>query len=471
GQLAEPGHQPLPGDPGVLLETLLLDDVEDRETDRRRHGVPTERVEVLHPVGERLGDRSRRHDRAERMAVADRLAHRHDVRPRPGRTERPRVDPDPPEPDLDLVGDRDRADRPGRVEETGEPAARWDDLTGDGRDRLRDHGSGSVAASRLAVEDRAGLAEVRRPDLWPIAAMSTSVRVRQRHDLDIVGRALAAGPAELVRAHLDEPLGVAVVRAVDGGDIPPAGRGSCQAERQLVRLAPGVDEVADFEMVRQERGQPVGIAQHELVEIAGVRVQLPHLGGPGLDDPRVRVADVRDVVDAVEVGATVRVVQVRALAPDDVKGRPVAQRQRWPEETLPGFEEVVGHAHDGSAILAAASAGSTADSRSSSCHAGASETVRYGSPGSSRDWCALSATLVASRRATSSTITARSSSVRGSAASKPSRIVAITASGSSVSSAAYAAATASSLATTDQTESPRSRSPVTLPASGSTSTL
>src|SRR4029079_19084639 len=88
-ELAETGDQPLPRDPGMLLETLLVDDVEDGETDRRRHGVPTARVEVLHPAGARLGNRPRRHDGAQRMAVADRLAHRDDVRPRARRAEGP----------------------------------------------------------------------------------------------------------------------------------------------------------------------------------------------------------------------------------------------------------------------------------------------------------------------------------------------------------------------------------------------
>src|SRR6185436_17051646 len=143
----------------------------------------------------------------------------------------PRVDPDPPEPDLNLVGDRDRADRAGRVEQAGEPAARRDDLAGDRRDGLGDHGSGSVSAFGLALEDRAGFGEVFRRRLQPFAAMGTAVRVCQWHDLDVVAPALAAGPAELVRADLDETLGVAVVGAVDRGNVRPARRGSRQAER------------------------------------------------------------------------------------------------------------------------------------------------------------------------------------------------------------------------------------------------
>ena len=77
------------------------------------------------------------------------------------------------------------------------------------------------------------------------------------------------------------------------------------------------------------------------MEIARVRVEDAHLGGAGLDDPRMGVAHVGDVVHAVEIGAAVGVVEVRALAADDVERRPVAERERWPEQPAAGREEVV----------------------------------------------------------------------------------------------------------------------------------
>ena len=159
-------------------------------------------------------------------------------------------------------------------------------------------------------------------------------------------------------------------------------------------------------MVRQQRGQPLRVPQDQLVEVARVRVEDAHLGDAGLDDPRMGVAHVGDVVDAVEVGAAVGVVEVRALAADDVERRPVADRQRRPERAAGGSRggrrsSVIGR----SATRAAAAAGSMAASRSRSAQAGASEIVRYGSSGSSRDWWALRATLVARRSATSSATT------------------------------------------------------------------
>ena len=175
--------------------------------------------------------------------------------------------------------------------------------------------------------------------------MRAAVRVRQRHDVDVVALPRPAGPVELVRADLDEPLGVAVVGDVDGRDAVPSRRRSRQPQGELVRLAAAVDEEADLEVVRQQRGQPLRVAQDQLVEVARVRVEDAHLGGAGLDDPRMGVADVGDVVHAVEVGPAVGVVEVRALAADDVERRPVADRERRPEEPAAGREEVVGGGH------------------------------------------------------------------------------------------------------------------------------
>ena len=71
----------------------------------------------------------------------------------PRRGERPRGDAHPPEPDLDLVGDRDRPDGTGAVEVAGQPAGRRDDLAGDGRDRLGDRGTGRMRSGGGAGED------------------------------------------------------------------------------------------------------------------------------------------------------------------------------------------------------------------------------------------------------------------------------------------------------------------------------
>ena len=122
----------------------------------------------------------------------------------------------------------------------------------------------------------------------------------------------ATGTVELVRADVDEARRVAVVAALEDGHVAPAGRGPGHPQRQLVGLAPGVHEMDDLEARRQRRDQPVGVLEDRRVEVASVGLEERHLASGGLDDSRVRMADMGDVVDEVEVRPAVRVVQVGA---------------------------------------------------------------------------------------------------------------------------------------------------------------
>ena len=73
--------------------------------DRARHRVAAERAEELHAVVERVGDGARRRDRADRMAVAERLAHHDDVGHDALILERPEARAHAAEPGLHFVGD------------------------------------------------------------------------------------------------------------------------------------------------------------------------------------------------------------------------------------------------------------------------------------------------------------------------------------------------------------------------------
>ena len=66
------------------------------------------------------------------------------------------------------------------------------------------------------------------------------------------------------------------------------------------------------------------------------------LGGGGLDDARVAVADVADVVDQVEIGSAVRGVEVLAPPFDDVQGVLVADREGGADQPSSIGEDLFG---------------------------------------------------------------------------------------------------------------------------------
>ena len=122
-QLAQAGREPAAEHVRARLQALVADHVEHGEADRGRDRVAAEGVEVLHAVRERARDLRRRDDRAQRVAVADRLAHRDDVGHDALRLEAPEVRADAAEADLHLVGDADPAGR-ARVRERRRPGSR-----------------------------------------------------------------------------------------------------------------------------------------------------------------------------------------------------------------------------------------------------------------------------------------------------------------------------------------------------------
>ena len=119
-----------------------------------------------------------------------------------------------------------------------------------------------------------------------------------------------------------------VVGVVEHDHVLAAGVCRGEPQREVVGLRARVHEEAHVQRVRERRRQRPRVVDHRSVQVARVRVQLRHLPRAGLDHARVAVADVGDVVDEVEVGAAVGVVEVRAATADDVQRLAIGQRER-----------------------------------------------------------------------------------------------------------------------------------------------
>src|SRR5690242_14146288 len=93
----------------VPLKLLLFDHIQHCQTNRARHRVSAEAVEVLHSVIERRCDLGCRNDRRHRMTVSERLSDSHDVRHNPLRLKRPVVRTKSAKPGLHFVSDANAA--------------------------------------------------------------------------------------------------------------------------------------------------------------------------------------------------------------------------------------------------------------------------------------------------------------------------------------------------------------------------
>ena len=114
-----------------------------------------------------------------------------------------------------------------------------DDLSGRTWERLGDERAGWVAVRGGLAKGRLDVLRVgrsRRGRRRSAVPPASAVGVGKRCDMDVRRPTVATGTGELVRADVDEPAGVAVVGAVEGRHITPAGRRPGQPQRELVRL-------------------------------------------------------------------------------------------------------------------------------------------------------------------------------------------------------------------------------------------
>ena len=111
----------------------------------------------------------------------------------------------------------------------------------------------------------------------------------------------------------------AVVGEVGDQGAGAAGGGRRQPPGQVGRLAAGVDQEHGVEARRHGRDQALGELDGARVQVAQVGAEQSCLVGDRAADPRVRVADDRDVVVGVDVGPAGAVGQGGAAAADEVQ--------------------------------------------------------------------------------------------------------------------------------------------------------
>ena len=328
----------------------------------------------------RLGDPPGRDHGADGMAIPDRLAEGDDVRHDPLRLERPEVGAHAAEAHLHLVRYAHAARLPDVLVGFVKVAVGKNDLAGTAEHRLAEERGDfpSVGARSGDLIRHSG--RIPRGALGIPVTVRAPVAVGHRRYPHVRRSSLATGPLELVRTDLDQPRRVPVVCALHDDHVPTTGGGTRQPQGKLVRLAPGADEEADLEIPGHRFREAPCVLDQVVVQVPGVRVEGRHLAGGRVHHPGVAVPDVADVVDAIQVRASLFIEEILPLAADDLERLPVRDAQRPTEVALPEPEDLSRlHASDRThapASSAPISSPSSVLRRSSRRQAGASLTVR-----------------------------------------------------------------------------------------------
>src|SRR5258708_35908021 len=163
---------------GMWLYVFFFEDIENRETRRTSDRVAAKRAEKFHAVVERTGDFRRGNDGCERKRIADRLAENHDVRNPALRFESPKMRPKTPEPDLDFVGDTDRARTAHVAVNLCQVIRRKNDLAADAWQRFRHVSTDAMALGARVRENFRNVMRVLCARLFVVAAIWSTVIVR-----------------------------------------------------------------------------------------------------------------------------------------------------------------------------------------------------------------------------------------------------------------------------------------------------
>ena len=119
-----------------------------------------------------------------------------------------------------------------------------------------------------------------------------------------------------------------MISGVHHDNPAPTWRRPGESDRQFVGLAPRVGEIAHLERFGEGCRKASGVLDEALVEIPGVGVEYCHLFPDGADYLRVRVPDMRHVVDRVEEPEPIVVVEVLLPAANDGERSSVGDAQR-----------------------------------------------------------------------------------------------------------------------------------------------
>ena len=239
-QRLEPGLQVRTDPAGVVLQALIVQDVEYGHADRARQRAAPGGGEEVALAGEALGHRPAGDHRAERVAVADGLGHRHDVGHRALLLETPEPFAETAVADLHLVGDRQPPTGAHRGVDLLQVAVGQRHAAGVAVDALADESRRGPARGHHRLDAGHRVGGVAGRLVTPVLSAETVRRFHRVHPVGPGGQRIG-----VVRRRGRHGVGAvrpAVVGLPDRDDVAPAGGRGGQPDRQIACLRTGVDQ-------------------------------------------------------------------------------------------------------------------------------------------------------------------------------------------------------------------------------------
>src|SRR5579884_846406 len=255
-QRCQPLQQELASPQRVFLQTLLFQHVQHRQSRPACHWIPTERAEKLHPVRERRRNLARRHNRSQRRTVPNRLSQHHHVRHRFLHFKPPEVRSQPPESRLHFIRYANPSRRAHVAVRLLQISGRKHNLSRHARQRFREKRARPSPFLPHRFDQFRNVPRVFPPGVAIFPPVRATVIVRNRRHMHPRLSSASSRPVEFVRADVDQRVRVPMVGMLQNDHVLALRMRARQPQRQLVRLASRIQEVADPQRLRQQPRQP-----------------------------------------------------------------------------------------------------------------------------------------------------------------------------------------------------------------------
>ena len=297
------------------MQIFLFDDIQHRHARRALHGIAAEGVEIHHPLAKLVDQIGAGRHARHRVAVAHGFAHGGDVGGCPAHLVAPHFLAGAGKPALHLIGDVKPARVPHQFHGLFHVAIRHLGQSFIGEDGADQHAGKANSLVLELVNGLFHLVGVGIGQGLSGQAVQGPVSLGERHGFDLGGGGLAAmkNAGQLIHGG-----GVAVIGVVGADDALLAGAEPRHAQGDFVGLAAGADDEGHGQGIVMQVGQPLGVFQHQLVQVAGMHIQGLGLFMQGLHHAGVAMPHIRDIVIDIQVLPAIRAVKPDPFSSDNM---------------------------------------------------------------------------------------------------------------------------------------------------------
>ena len=220
----------------IFTQPITLDDIEDGKTRSAGHRIAAKCIEILHTIVETISDLPRGHHGRHWMTIADRLAHRDNIRHDILQLECPPVTANATEPDLHFISDANTARSTHHCIDFFQVAFGQEHLTGNAWNGFCHKERRGFSLEAHAINFLGDILSKSFAMLLESPILRSAIAIRNPAFIHMLGPSLATLALILVGAKINELLRSTMISPVKDDGFIATGMIACHPQSQTIRL-------------------------------------------------------------------------------------------------------------------------------------------------------------------------------------------------------------------------------------------